>query len=38
MYTQHYACVLLENILAWMAYFTHHKHTGAYHNACIDVK
>jgi hypothetical protein len=34
---QHYACVdvLPEDTLAWMPYFTHHKHTGAHHYACM---
>jgi len=39
MHTQHYTCVdvLREDNLDWMPYFTHHKHTGAHHYACIDV-
>jgi hypothetical protein len=39
MHTQHYACVdvLPEDSLAWMSYFTHHKHTGGHHYTCIDV-
>ena len=33
MHTQNYACAdaLPEDILAWMPYFTHQKHTGAHH-------
>jgi hypothetical protein len=39
MHTQRYACVdvLPEDTLDWMLYFTHHKHTGVHHFACIDV-
>ena len=39
MHTQHYACVdvLSKGTLAWILYYTHHKHKGAHHYVCVYV-